>query len=58
MRILVIEDEKKIAKAIKRGLTQESFAVGICFDSEEGIELDHYAKEFMLLEYPMRISKQ
>jgi len=37
MRILVIEDEKKIAKAIKRGLSQESFAVDICFDSEEGL---------------------
>ena len=39
MRILVIEDEKKIAKAIKRGLSQESFAVDICFDSEEGLSM-------------------
>jgi len=39
MRILVIEDEQKIAKAIKRGLQQESFAVDICFDSDEGLSM-------------------
>lgn len=39
MRILVIEDEQKIAKAIKKGLQQESFAVDICFDSDEGLSM-------------------
>ncbi len=39
MRVLVIEDEQKIAKAIKKGLQQESFAVDICFDSDEGLSM-------------------
>ncbi|HEY1085319.1 MAG TPA: response regulator transcription factor [Candidatus Saccharimonadales bacterium] len=36
MRILVIEDEHKIARALKRALEQESYAVDICFDGDEG----------------------
>lgn len=37
MRILLIEDEEKIARAIKRGLEQEAYAVDIAFDGEEGL---------------------
>lgn len=36
MRVLVIEDEPKIAHAIKKGLRQESFAVDIEYDGESG----------------------
>ncbi|HSX28581.1 MAG TPA: response regulator transcription factor [Candidatus Saccharimonadales bacterium] len=36
MRILVVEDERKIANAIKKGLEQESFAVDVAYDGEEG----------------------
>jgi len=36
MRILVVEDEQKIARAIKKGLEQETFAVDICMDGDEG----------------------
>lgn len=36
MRILVVEDEHKIANAIKRGLEQESFAVDVVYDAEDG----------------------
>jgi two-component system OmpR family response regulator len=36
MRILVVEDEHRIAQAIKEGLEQESYAVDVCFDGEEG----------------------
>jgi DNA-binding response OmpR family regulator len=36
MRILVVEDEHKIAGAIKKGLEQESFAVDVVYDSDEG----------------------
>jgi len=36
MRILVVEDEHRIAQAIKQGLEQESYAVDVCFDGEEG----------------------
>lgn len=37
MRILVVEDEHKIAGAIKRGLEQESYAVDAVFDADEGL---------------------
>src|SRR3990172_9237472 len=41
MRILVIEDEKKVASFVKRGLVQESYAVDVVHD---GIEGQHYAE--------------
>ncbi len=36
MRILLIEDERKIAKALKRALEQESHAVDVAHDSDTG----------------------
>ncbi len=39
MRILVVEDEHKIANAIKKGLEQESFAVDVEYDSEGGVSM-------------------
>jgi len=39
MRILVIEDEHRIAESIKKGLVQESFAVDLAFDGEQGYDL-------------------
>jgi len=37
MRILAVEDDHKIAAAIKRGLAQENFAVDIEYDGENGL---------------------
>lgn len=37
MRILVIEDEHKIANAIKQGLTQENYAVDVEYDADSGL---------------------
>ena len=37
MRILVVEDEHKIAHALKAGLEQESYAVDLAYDAEEGL---------------------
>ncbi len=37
MRLLVIEDDHKIANAIKKGLNQESFAVDVSFDGKDGL---------------------
>ncbi len=37
MRILVIEDEKKVARFIKKGLEEEGYAVDLAFDGEEGL---------------------
>lgn len=39
MRILVVEDEHKIAHALKKGLEQESYAVDIAYDGKEGYDL-------------------
>jgi DNA-binding response OmpR family regulator len=39
MRILVIEDQHKIANSIKKGLEQESFAVDVAYDGEHGFDL-------------------
>ncbi|MCR4287233.1 MAG: response regulator transcription factor [Deltaproteobacteria bacterium] len=43
MRILVIEDEKKVASFIKRGLEQESYAVDL---AHNGVDGEHFAKSF------------
>ncbi len=39
MRILVVEDEHKIANSIKKGLEQELFAVDIAYDGTSGFDL-------------------
>jgi DNA-binding response OmpR family regulator len=39
MRILVVEDEHKIAGSIKKGLEQESYAVDQSFTGNEGFDL-------------------
>ncbi len=36
MRILVVEDEHRIAQAIKEGLEQETYAVDVAYDGLEG----------------------
>ena len=37
MRVLVVEDEPKIAAAIRRGLKQERFAVDVVHDADSGL---------------------
>lgn len=39
MRMLVIEDEHRIAAAIKKGLEQESYAVDTAFNGTDGFDL-------------------
>lgn len=39
MKILIIEDEHKIANSIKRGLEQEAYTVDVAYDGEEGFDL-------------------
>lgn len=39
MRLLVVEDEHKIANSIKKGLEQESYAVDVAYDGTEGYDL-------------------
>lgn len=37
MRILIVEDEKKLAGYIKKGLEENHFAVDVSYDGEEGL---------------------
>src|SRR4030042_7050873 len=39
MRILVVEDEHKIANSIKKGLEQENFAVDVAYDGSDGYDM-------------------
>jgi len=39
MRILIVEDEKKVAGFIKKGLEEETYAVDAAHDGEEGFHL-------------------
>ncbi|MGB9665610.1 MAG: response regulator [Ignavibacteria bacterium] len=39
MRILVVEDEKKVASFIKKGLEEEFYSVDVAFDGKEGLKL-------------------
>lgn len=39
MRLLVIEDERRIADSIKKGLEQERFAVDVTYDGQSGYDL-------------------
>jgi len=39
MRILIVEDEHKIANALKKGLEQEAYAVDVAYNGEYGYDL-------------------
>ncbi|MCD6584596.1 MAG: response regulator transcription factor [Desulfobacteraceae bacterium] len=39
MRILLVEDEKKIASFIERGLTEQHYSVDVAYDGNEGLYL-------------------
>lgn len=49
MKILVVEDEHKIAQAIKEGLEQESYAVDVCYDGEDGLNSALYDEYDLIL---------
>lgn len=48
MRILVVEDEHKIANSLKKGLEQENYAVDVAYESTTGLDLA-LAEEYDLL---------
>ena len=39
MKVLLVEDDKKIATAVKRGLEAEGFTVDVAFDGPHGLWL-------------------
>jgi heavy metal response regulator len=42
MRILLVEDDKGIARFVKKGLLENSFSVDVASNGEEGLELSLY----------------
>jgi DNA-binding response OmpR family regulator len=48
MKVLIVEDEHKIANAIKQGLMQENFTVDVAYDGVEGYDLA-VAEEYDLI---------
>jgi DNA-binding response OmpR family regulator len=49
MKILVVEDEHRIAQAIKEGLEQESYAVDIAYDGDAGYSAARYDEYDLLI---------
>ncbi len=49
MNILVVEDEKKVASFIKRGLEEEGFTVALAEDGEEGVQMATQAQYSLIL---------
>jgi heavy metal response regulator len=39
MRILFVEDDRSIVRFVKKGLSENSYAVDVAFDGEEGLDL-------------------
>ena len=39
MKILIVEDEKKVANFVRKGLQEEGYVVDVAFDGEEGLML-------------------
>jgi len=39
MKILLVEDEKKVASFIKKGLTEEYYSVDVAYDGRDGLKL-------------------
>ena len=37
MKILIVEDEQRLATLLKKGFEENSFVVDLCFDGEEGL---------------------
>jgi heavy metal response regulator len=48
MHILVIEDEKKVARLIQKGLEEEAYAVDVAHDGERGLSMSE-AHEYDLM---------
>ncbi|MGD0661128.1 MAG: response regulator transcription factor [Syntrophorhabdales bacterium] len=49
MRILIVEDEKKVANFVKKGLQEEGYAVDLTFDGEEGLRLGRDASYDLII---------
>jgi DNA-binding response OmpR family regulator len=44
MRILIVEDDRKLARLLKKGLDEQSHSVTVAFDGAEGLEAAQYGE--------------
>ncbi len=58
MRILLVEDNPKVASFIQRGLKEEGFSVDLARDGEEGLFLAESAGEFDVLILDLLLPKK
>jgi len=49
MRILIVEDEKKVARFIRQGLEEEHYTVDVAHDGEEGLRMAQEANYDLLI---------
>ena len=57
MRILVVEDEKKVARFIQQGLEEEHYTVDVAYDGEKGLQQAD-AQEYDLLVLDVMLPKR
>ena len=51
MRILIVEDEKNLANILKKGLSEEGYAVDTAYDGEEGLYMgSNYPLDVIILD--------
>src|SRR4051812_43195978 len=51
MRILIVEDERKMAEVLRRGLEEENHTVSVAFDGDAGLQLaELYEFEVIVLD--------
>lgn len=54
MRILIVEDEHKLANALRKGLEHEAFAVDVAYDGDQGlIEVQNEDYDLVILDRMM-----
>jgi two-component system copper resistance phosphate regulon response regulator CusR len=56
MRILVVDDDRRLCAVIKRGLLEEAYAVDLAYDGEEGeylAEVNQY--DLIILDIMLRL---
>lgn len=51
MKVLIVEDERKLAALLKKGLEENDFAVDLAFDGSEGLHMaENYSYDAVLLD--------
>jgi DNA-binding response OmpR family regulator len=51
MKVMIIEDEQKLARILKKGLEENDFTVDLSFDGEEGLHMaETYSYDAVLLD--------